>query len=337
MSESRSFDFTVFHEELYPKWLLRINSGRSVGEYSYKIKGPTSLYGTCDALISRYITGTIEDLSKNDQQKWANTINSFQDEETGHFKNDYTNHHQEHATAYAVAALYLIDQEPAYTMKWKEQIIRSRSDMRQWIESVNWKRIWPSSHVVAGVPSALALTGEGNEKFFDWYFRFLDAEADPNSGYWRRGSSKIRQKLFKPRRGELGGSFHFYFMYEHFNREWRYPKKVVDHTLRLQEENGLWRNRKGPTFIDLDGLFAAIRSSRNANWYRKSEVEEAVKRFLVTAERRLNDQEYVENTYTSSHGLIGAIAAVAECQKWFKALVKTPHPWKQSLDKACFI
>jgi hypothetical protein len=291
-------------------------------------------------LISMYIMNELGSLSERQKDEWAATINQFQDPLTGKYGKTYTLHFWEHTTAYCTCALRLIDRKPAHPMKWKEDITRDEKSMLAWTRQwrrAPWSLIWSGSHIWAGIPAALAMTGEGTEAFFKWYFGWFNKEADPNSGFWCRG---WRHKLMLTRRPglhEMAGAFHMYYVYEYMRKQWKYPEKIVDWTLDLQLEHGLWGHTPDPYCRDLDGIYCLTRSSRNAGDYRAVDVKRAVIRFLETAERTLNDRDFVFSRYTNSHKLAGALCAVAECQKFFPDLVKTPRPWIMSIDKACYI
>ncbi len=332
------YDFRKFERELFDKWMQQFKSGDGLGDFSWKKGGPTSLYGSTDILISIFI---LDDLLLSDSQRdqWANTINQFQNIKTGWYEKSFTFHYREHTTAYAVAALHLIDRKPKYPLSWKNNILKSKIAQEKWIRGdwrMLWSLIWPGSHVISGIPAILAMTNQGNKNFFDWYFNWLDNHADPNSGFYMRGIPHKLGIIRKPRMQDLGGAFHMFYVYEWFNRKWPYPEKVVDYCIQLQHQNGLWD--KDVTYcIDLDGLYSMIRSSRNANWYRKDDVKQAVIKYLKTAEKTLNDENFLFTHYSNSHRLTGALAAIAECQKWFPELVKTAQPWKQTLDYACYI
>ena len=330
---AKIFDFTRFQEELYPAWEKQFSSG-GTGEFSYKPGGSTCSYGTTDMLISRYIINDLE-LSENEKDTWAAVINRFQNEK-GWYDKSHTTHHKEHTTAYAVAALRLIGRMPGKPLFWGASILKERASMEKWINNVNWSIIWPGSHVVTGVPAALAMTGEGTEEFFKWYFYWLDQTADPASGFWCRGLVHKLGIIGKPTKHEMGGAFHMYYVYEFFGRQWKYPERIVDQTLRLQHANGLWD--KDVTYcIDLDGIYCLTRSSRNAAGYRKDDVRSAVIRYLETAEKTLNDKDFLFSKYSNSHRLTGALEALAECQKFYPELVRTVKPWRESLDTACYI
>ncbi len=340
MTFLRFFDFTTFQKYIFPAWEDQFKVGPRIGDYSFAKRGRVDLYGTTDLLIAKYIMNDLDTLNDAQKDEWARIINSFQDPATGKFQKTYTMHYWEHTTAYAVCALKLIDRNPAYPMAWKKTIIRDRKSMiawtRQW-RRAPWSIIWPGSHIWSGVPAVLAMTGEGTDGFFTWYFDWFDKESDPSSGYWRRGLLHKLKAFSRAGAHDLFGAFHMYYVYEYMGRRWQYPEKIVDNTLRLQLDNGLWGH--SPEFYcrDLDGIYALTRSSRNAGGYRANDVKAAVFKFLATAERTLNDRDFVLMHYPDSHHLAGALCAIAECQKFYPDAVKTLNPWLMSIDKACYI
>ncbi len=335
----KQFDFTTFQESIFPEWLKQFKVGPGIADYSFTPGGQIDSYGTTDMLISMYIMNELGGLSERQKDEWAATINRFQDPATGKYKKTYTLHFWEHTTAYCTCALKLIDRRPAHPMKWKEKIIRDEKSMlawtRQW-KRAPWSLTWSGSHVWAGIPATLAMTGEGTDAFFKWYFDWFDKEADPKTGFWRRG---WKQKLLakEPHPHDMFGAFHMYYVYEYMGKKWQYPEKVVDWTLKFQQpDNGLWGS--GAIYCrDLDGIYSLTRSSRNANGYKVGDVRAAVVKMLATAELQLNDEALVLQNYPNTHKLTGALCAVAECQKFFPELVKTPKLWLMSIDKACYI
>jgi hypothetical protein len=332
----RVYDFTRFEEDFYPEWESRFRIGGGIGDFSYAPAGKPCLYGTTDILFCRAIINRLE-LTEKQKDEWSDTINSFQDSSTTWYRKVYTHtHFREHTTAYAVAALYLIDRNPARDFIWMKKLLSSREEVERWINKIPWSLSWPASHIVSGIPAILAMLGKSTPEFFDWYFAWLDREANPQTGYWSRGFGHRLGLIKKITKHEMGGAFHMYFVYEYMNRKWPYPEKVIDATLKLQHANGLWD--KDVTYcIDLDGVYSLLRSSRNAGEYRAVDVRGACTRYLEAAEQILNDRRFFFSRYTNSHILPGALAAIAECQKFYPGLVKTTRPWIQTLDKACFI
>jgi hypothetical protein len=330
---TEAYDFSRFQEELYPEWERQFAAG-GTGEFCFRPGRPSCSYGTTDTLISRYTMGAL-DLSEGEKEAWAAVINRFQRED-GWYSKTYTRHAKEHTTAYATAALSLIGRSPARAFSWAAPILRDEASMEAWIRGPHWSIVWPGSHIISGVPAALAMTGAAPEAFLDWYFAWLDREADPASGFWARGAVHRLGLIRRPTKHEMGGAFHMFYVYERFHRAWLHPERVVDHSLRLQRPNGLW-DGDVPYCIDLDGLYCILRSSRNAGGYRRDDALAAVHGFLSAAEAVLNDRASLFSAYPNTHRLTGALSAIAECALFFPELVRTPRPWKQSLDYAPYI
>lgn len=342
----RVYDFRRF-EELYPEFEARFAASgeRGPGRFGYRPGLEACSYGSADFVFARAATGRIAELSQDERDEWAAEINKHQDEE-GWYRKDHTTHHRAHTTAYAVAALLLLGRKPGRPLSGMAALASPES-REGWIRSVNWSIIWPGSHYAAGLPAALAMTGEAPEGFFDWYFAWLDRESDPASGFWRRGLAHRLGILRRPNMHDMGGAFHMYLVYERFGRPWPSPDKVVDLTLALQGQNGFWDGEVSYC-IDLDGIYCLTRSSRNAGLaasraasseegYRAAEVRAACERFLERAEATLCDRDFLGASYRNSHRLPGALVAVAECARTWPGIVRTERPWVQTLDLAPWI
>ncbi len=349
MASGTTYDFTSFQNHIFSGWSEQFRSGPGTGEYSWAVNGPTSLYGTTDLVFCKAIMGDL-DLTENEKDEWAAVINRFQYPDTGWYWKTYTNtHYREHYTAYAVAALHLLERKPAHPMKWAEEILKSPKHWKRWsrMNPAVWNEIWTGSQRICGPPAVFAMLGLAGDDFFAWYFDWLDATVDPETGFWRRGIyrkftplKKLLEHFFKrsAELHEMAGAFHMYFIYEYLGREWKYPEKIIDTTLELQSKNGCWDTCGPYTYcIDLDGVYNMLRSSRNAGGYRSDDIKEAVKKYLDTAEQMFNDRNFVYENYDNTHELTGALAAIAECQNFYPDMVKTVKPWTQTLDRACFI
>jgi hypothetical protein len=47
----------------------------------------------------------------------------------------------------------------------------------------------------------MAMLGSGTDEFFDWYFTWLDREANPETGYWSMGLGHLKQECRRIQRG----------------------------------------------------------------------------------------------------------------------------------------
>ncbi len=328
------YDFRPF-EELYPLWEERFRIGAGSGDFSFKPQGRPGPYGSTDMVFARATLGILN-LPAEDADAWADRINSFQDERTGWYRKTYTPHFREHTTAYAVAALSLLGKPPRYLVRACQRISSSRHAMVRWLRSIPWSIIWPASHAVSGLPAILHLTGAGSDRFFEEYFDWLDHRVEASTGYWSRGLAQRLGFIPMISKEEMGGAFHLYYVYQARGRTWPRLHEVVDATLSLQRPNGFW-DGDHPYCIDLDGIYSIVRSSHLAGGYRRADALAACEAFLKGARAVLNSKALLFSRYPDSHHLVGALSAVAECERAFPGLVETHRPWSQTLDRACFI
>jgi hypothetical protein len=331
---TEAFDFRGF-EELYPAWEARFRVEGPLGSFAYEAGGSLCSYGSTDMVFNRATMGAL-DLGDAEADAWAAVINSFQDPRTGWYRKRNTMHFREHTTAYAVAALALLGRKPDFPVLAARRVAASPEALGRWLRSVPWSIVWPGSHVAAGLPAILHMTGEGSADFFERYFAWLDERVEPSTGFWSRGIAQRVGLAPKLSRSEMGGAFHMHFVYEARGRAWPLPERVVDACLALQGKNGFWDGGH-PYCIDLDGLYCLLRSSALAGGYRKDEAYEACLLFLRGAQPILCSEELLALHYRRSHRLPGALSAVAECALHFPELVRTSVPWVQTLGEACFI
>ncbi len=332
MESERVYNVDAFLSFIH-EFIAQFKAGTAIGDYSYK-KGKTSpdLYGSSDILMTLYIIGDLH-LDEDEKLSWIETLQSFQDPKTGWFKEKETWHFKEHSTAYCIAAMDLLGGKPKYPLKFIEKM-NTKEKINKWLKRMFWSLVWPTSHRGSGVAAALAMTDEAPEGWFDWFFEWLEKKVNPKTGYWQLGWI---HKLFKiTSKHEMGGAFHFYYIYEHLNRPIPHPKSIVDTTLKLQHKNGLW-DKKVPYCIDLDGVYSLTRASRLANDYRKNDIIEALEKTLHTIVSRLNDKEFVFKNYRNSHRLVGALAALAEIQNYMPNYLQWPKKWKLVLDHSPYI
>jgi hypothetical protein len=328
------------------EWVRQYEIDGTPGNFSYKPIDKTkskpirlSLYGTTDMVFSLFITNELEnhfkDFYEEKRDMWIKSIQNFQNPKTGWFKQglwNYDNlHFKEHRTAFATSALKLLGGSPKYKLRLSKKLNNKKS-VEKWLKGTEWGLLfWPGSHRGGGVGAYYATSGDLPHKdFFKWYFDWLDKEADPEVGFWRRGwIHKINKNRLT--KNELGGAIHFYWVYEFMDRPIPFPEKVIDSTLAIQNEFGLW-DKDVSYCVDLDGIFCLTRCCKQANGYKKEDIKEAIIKYLDYTVPTLNDRDFLFSRYKTSHILTGVLEAIAEVQKFYPDLIKTPKPWRESLD-----
>jgi hypothetical protein len=357
----------------------RFLSQHHVGDgYIYPLMGNFSLYredtipdlyGMIDAVYTLYALDLLAERTNcSSREAWAAQILDCQDEKGWFSRRNLRGHPREHATAYAIAALKLLEVEPdeQYVARIRpieaiKPILIDRDNFLRWIKwldfrltpwdilnkKLGWHYIWRGSHVGGGVPAIVGMTrglveewwpGQVElDEWFTWYFEWLDAHVNSETGYWQRAFWNLFYR--KPTLIDMGGAVHFFWIYEAMNWAFPYPEAVIESTLKLQKDNGLYRDR--PFCIDLDGNFCLIRSYLQLSEERKSIYRDRV---YNSAERNFEaivkalTKKPLEEIYDDSHGLPGALAALAECAKLsnFK-YIDAIRNWHSPLDKAWWL
>lgn len=327
------------------------------------------LYGMIDAAYSLYTIGRLDQLTdRSSRQTWAKRILYCQNEQGWFTLRNLRGHSREHATAYALGALKLLELEQGEN--YVDQIrpindllplLRDRTEFVRWIrfldfryspreifkKKLGWHYIWRGSHVGGGVPAIAGMAKEritawwpgqvDVDQWFTWYFNWLDEHANPRTGYWQRAFWNLVYR--KPTLIDMGGAVHFFWIYEAMKRPFPYPEAVIKPTLSLQKADGLYKEH--PFCIDLDGNFCLIRSylqltPEKQNKYKRQVYSSAEKNFeaIVNA----FEEKPLENIYSDSHGLPGALAALVECCKLpgFKYSNHLSN-WNHPLDKAWWL
>ena len=335
------------------------------------IRGQSSfdLYGVIDATYVLFILGKLfQDVAKHHRAIWAKEILGCQSEMGWFSERNLRGHPREHATAYAIASLHLLQIEPDedYVSQLKPVVaflplLTDHAAFLRWINALDfrldprsilkknlgWHYIWRGSHVGGGVPAIVGMTRDLIEQWwleqvdvaqwFDWYFEWLDARANPGTGYWQRAFWNLIYR--KPTLIDMGGAVHFFWIYEALDRPFPYPEAVIESTLKLQQANGLYKDH--PFCIDLDGNFCLIRSFLQLPEERKSlyrdRVYDAVEKNFEAIVKALTEKP-LEEIYDDSHGLPGALAALVECAKLpdFK-YADALSDWQHPLDKVWWL
>lgn len=325
--------FVDFLERWLPRYALD-----GVGRYARHLSRPDTdvgvpdAYGCAGAAGILYMLGTFP-AGAGERAAWVRSLQSFQDPTTGVFR-DRT-HSDLHTTAQVTAALELFEARPAHPLTVLHPVLEPVA-VPGFLEGLDWDRPWPSSHDGAGAGAALAITGEAGPAWFDAYFAWLDAEADSSTGLWRSGLMLPRTEwpgLFS----NLGGSFHYHFMYDYFRRPWPYPERVLETCLTLLNDSASAIAETSVGFAEIDLVYCLSRARRQTDVQHRAAGEA----LLVLADRvarLLSDPQYLASDATDDvHVVFGAVCAVAELQRAIPGGIRTPVPLRLVLDRRPFI
>ncbi len=348
----------------------RIDRDPLTGEFSLlPHQTEPDLYGMIDAA---YILHTLGELpartNRDSRQQWAQRILDCQGEQGWFTKRNLRGHSREHATAYAIGALRLLEMEPderyvddVRPLLGIKPLLTDERAFKFWLnwldfrptpqsvrqKKLGWHYIWRGSHVGGGIPAAVGMTQHlvddwwpGKVDVAQWlnkYFDWLDAHASARTGYWQRAFWNLAYR--RPTIIDMGGAVHFFWVYAACDRGFPYPAPVVKSTISLQKPTGLYKQH--PFCIDLDGNFCIIRAfnqlSAAEQARREADVQRAINANFEGVTRALLERPFGE-IYSDSHGLPGALVALVECAKLPGfAHAEAVADWQNPLDKAWWL
>ncbi|MBE7464020.1 MAG: hypothetical protein HS116_11115 [Planctomycetes bacterium] len=257
------------------------------GAYGSYRSGPRKrpdLYASCDVAIARAVMGDdLKALPETQRLEWIAHINSFAAHnfdggpDGSYF--DSMGHSKLHANGMVVGALGILGGKQRFPCKLYEAF-DTPEKAGPWLETVDWVKQWSASHWFWGGMHCFSFSKRCTPAWFEAVFAWLDANLDPQTGWWRKGVP--HQDRHQP----LGGSVHIVPIYEHHGRAFPYPERVVDSVLALQLPNGCWLDHaKGPmlNYLELDALYAYAVMRKWAPKYRLDEVRKSVDRYADAA------------------------------------------------------
>jgi hypothetical protein len=293
-----------------------------------------TLYGAADMACVLYAVGALHPTEKQ-RAEWGEAFERFQAAKTGWFLQKSFGLSPEHNTAFALGAMQLLDVEPRYAVKMDAEY----ADPKRFLETLNWKtNVYRDAHRGAGIAAIRALAAEfepglRSPEWFAEYFAACDAKFDAKNGLMGEG---------KPAAGDtdqVGGTFHYAFMYEYFHRRMPYPERRIDTVLGLQREDGFWLP-DNYLWLTLDAIYLMTRTLRYCE-HRRAEVAASVRRALRAVEAAAWSMEGRKRSFAKGqavHAATVACAIAAEGQLFLGAEeVVTDWPLKLVLDRRPFI
>ncbi|RJP56602.1 MAG: hypothetical protein C4541_12130 [Candidatus Auribacter fodinae] len=180
------------------------------------------------------------------------------------------------ATDFALMALQALraETELKYPLLFL-QPFHSDKFLIQWFNSLNWNSIWGISNNIMFVLNFLFFEQRcfdtDNRSYISLIFDELDKRQDPQTGYWIQNDK--RNLLF-----EMAGAYHFYIHYVFADRPIAYMDKIIDSTLMLISDDGLFHPQGGGGACeDLDAIDILVKLSC-LNPYRYEDIKTALTR-----------------------------------------------------------
>lgn len=166
-----------------------------------------------------------------------------------------------------------------------------RDDQRvyEWIDRLDWTNPWRGSNWVewigywlladAGLSAAdVPLPQHRYPPGFTGLLQWLEDHQDPETGFWGEPPVSGDQRILH----QMAGAYHHYVFYYATGRPIRGIERIVDHTLALQQPDGLFfPDCPGSNpCVDLDAIDILANMHRLAD-YRRRDIEASMRRAIL--------------------------------------------------------
>lgn len=243
------------------------------GAYRYTPGDEPGFYSTTDVAIMRTIMG--EDLhrslSRKQRRAWIDYINSYANEDGTYQGGRHADHHR---NGMAIGALGPLGGSQLYPVRFYGDF-DELDEIGPWLENIDWENQWAASHYFWGGIHCYSLSKQCTPAWLDATFQWLDRHLDPETGWWKIGVPHADSNQ------PLGGGAHIWPIYQHHDRRFPYPEKVIDRIIELQKEDGTWL--LFPRYLDLDALYGLAYMQKLAPGYRTADIKKAAIRHARVA------------------------------------------------------
>lgn len=305
----------------YTRWLTQDEAGnRDLG---------STPYGCANAVNILYTIGELPaDYGK--RLEYVKVLQAFQNQETGLFEN--LGNFATHTTAFVSGALNLLDAEPLYRATGFAEY-QSKEGLFAFLDSIDWaKNPWLGAHKGAGIYASMLLTGTVSDEWEDYYFEWLDANADPVTGLWKKDALEGAETFHY-----LASTFHYVFNYEYAKRALPYPKELLQTCIKAYYDGACIDFAKAVGWPDIDFAYMLARVQRRAG----ISYEETQKILKEIADGLINQLLAMEpetsETLNDLNTLFAIVCALAVLQDALPGYIRTSKPLKLVLDKRPFL
>jgi len=249
------------------------------GSYRDSLQGRSDLYSACDVALIMAIMGEnpLETLAQAERAEWAGHINSFATSDGSY--TDRMGQSALHANGMVIGALGVLGEKMVNPVRHYAAFERPET-VGPWLDSLDWQCAWPQSHAFWGGIHCFSMSGRASAEWLSAVFGWLDSNIDRKTGWWRALTPH------SDRNQGLGAAAHLFPLYEHHDRRFPEPERVIDSVLEMQLPEGCWLeeiHRQDPVhvmnYLELDALYALVLMQKYAPGYRRQDILESVRHF----------------------------------------------------------
>ncbi len=276
---------------------------------------PVTLYASCDVAWIRACMGEdlTQTLTATQRRQWIDHINSFARTD-GTYENP--NHGVEHRNGMVIGALAVLGGRQKYPVSLYDEF-DELEEIEPWLERIQWERQWGASHLFWGGMHCYSMSSRCSDEWRERVFQWLDANLDPESGWWRKGVPQAGRHI-----EVLGGAAHIWPVYQHHQRRFPYPRQVIDSILAMQQADGSWLGFAN--YMELDALYGLAYMRSLVPDYRVDDITAAVQRH-----GRLVQSRYASFLYSNpeAHTLLAVVGTLALLQEMDPQRFCDPVRW----------
>ncbi len=321
------------------KKIVKSHNLGNPGEYAQFItqneKGSRNLglapYGSANAVNILYTINALP-TDSHERDAFIRVLQSFQNKDTGLFENP--GNFATHTTAFLCGALNLLDAKPLYKAEgFKAQT--SREGIFEFMDKINWAdEPWLGAHLGAGIYASVILGGIGADEFEDYYFEWLDMNADPKTGLWKKDT-----KGTAPAFHYIASTFHYVFNYEYARRALPYPKELLSTCIKAYHDGACidFSREFGWPDIDFSYLLARLvrRTAAGSLFDESQTILKEIADGLINQLLKLNPA--TDERLNDLNTLFAVVCALAVLQEALPGYIRTSRPLQLVLDKRPFL
>lgn len=266
----------------------------------------------------------------NEREQFIKKLQSFQNKENGLFENP--GNYETHTTAFVSGALDLFDAKPLY-QGYGLAGYQTKDGLNHFMEEIDWKQApWLGSHLGAGIYASMLLTGMSTDEWEDTYFEWLDNNADPKTGLWRKGALGVADPFHY-----LAGTFHYVFNYEYAKRKLPYPKELLNTCINAYYDGVCMDFTKELGWADIDYSYLLARVQRRAG-VQYEESQKILKEIADGLIGQLKSMDLSKAKIAMDlNTLFAIVSALAALQDALPGYIRTSKPLRLVLDKRPFL
>ena len=331
-----AYDLRPFTSWIIDEFVPSVRVGSGAGDYARRVGGNyVEVYGTGDMACVLYTLDSLNP-TPTENAEWASTLRAFQDSGSGYLIAKTASLSKVHNTAFTLGAMNLFDAQPDHPLTFSRNF-NTPELMQEYVESRDWTNgVYLGGEDVIGLASAFSLVpGTVSDDWFTALFDYFDDNLlDSNNGMIGRGTPPLGTL------DQIGGTFHFAFLWEFYGRQVPYGEARIDSILGLRRSDGDW-DTANIWWMPFDSIYMLTQAA-NATGHRVADVRECVESVLSLVLDRVMDESIRQQTFVESdmgvHTMNGLMGLFAVAQGYLGTdEVLTDRPLRLVLKKRPYI